>query len=83
MLISTLVLKEPEGGVMTRETAIRLIQRHERARQGRLRAKFMMEIRQQEEADEARKLNSKPLEPIEAAIRLQKVLFIAFFVNSF
>jgi len=44
----TKVLEETQ---YTKEEAIRLIQIHERARQGRLRAKFMKEIRMQEERE--------------------------------
>ena len=38
----------PEMGV---EEAVVMLQRHERARQGRLRAKLMLEIRRQENAE--------------------------------
>ena len=41
-------LQDKDEVKMSLEDAIRLIQVHERARQGRLRAKFMREIRQQE-----------------------------------
>ena len=42
---------------MTVEQAIRLIQIHERARQGRLRARFMQDIRVQDEREKRRKAN--------------------------
>ena len=59
---------------MTLEEAIRLIQVHERARQGRLRAKFMREIRQQEEREKKASLRGGPtLDPEVAAVRIQKV----------
>lgn len=59
---------------MTIEEAIRLIQIHERARQGRLRAKFMREIRQQEEREKKASLRGAPtLDPEVAAVRIQKV----------
>jgi len=59
---------------MTVEEAIRLIQIHERARQGRLRAKFMREIRQQQEKDRLAANRGPPtLDPDLAAIRIQKV----------
>ena len=59
---------------MTLEEAIRLIQIHERARQGRLRAKFMREIRKQEEREKKASLRGAPtLDPEFAAERIQKV----------
>ena len=59
---------------MTLEEAIRLIQIHERARQGRLRAKFMREIRQQQEKERLAANRGAPtLDPDLAAIRIQKV----------
>ncbi len=36
---------------MNVEDAVMMLQRHERARQGRLRAKLMLEIRRQENAE--------------------------------
>lgn len=42
-------LDEKDDIPMTLEEAVKLIQRHERARQGRMRAKFMSELRKQEE----------------------------------
>ena len=36
---------------MTIEEAVAMVQKHERARQGRLRAKLMQEIRKQEKTD--------------------------------
>ena len=59
---------------MSFEEAIRLIQVHERARQGRLRAKFMKEIRDQE-AKEKRLAQTKvpTLDHDVAATRIQKV----------
>jgi len=59
---------------MNLEEAIRLIQIHERARQGRLRAKFMREIRQQEEREKRAALRGAPtLDPEVASVRIQKV----------
>ncbi|CAH8522754.1 unnamed protein product [Heterobilharzia americana] len=58
---------------MTVEQAICLIQRHERARQGRIRAKFMKEIRRQEEAEKAKDGDKKVYTPDEAAIMFQKL----------
>uniref|UniRef100_A0A8C4TDS3 IQ motif containing with AAA domain 1 n=1 Tax=Erpetoichthys calabaricus TaxID=27687 RepID=A0A8C4TDS3_ERPCA len=60
--------------IMSLEEAIRVIQVSERARQGRLRAKFMKEIRQEEEKE--RKANVRwesSLDRDEAATRIQKV----------
>ncbi|KAF5402773.1 IQ motif containing with AAA domain 1 like [Paragonimus heterotremus] len=56
---------------MTVEQAIRLIQRHERARQGRLRARFMREIRQQEDADKNSEEGHKAQTNDEAVTLLQ------------
>lgn len=59
---------------MSVEEAIRLIQIHERARQGRLRAKFMKEIRRQEESEkEAARRGPPTLDHDVAATRIQKV----------
>lgn len=59
---------------MTKEEAIRLIQIHERARQGRLRAKFMKEIRMQEERERLAASRGAPtLDRDVAAITIQKV----------
>ena len=59
---------------MSLEDAIRMIQIHERARQGRLRAKFMREIRQQEERERMVANRGAPtLDPDIAATRIQKV----------
>ncbi|XP_044182545.1 dynein regulatory complex protein 11-like [Acropora millepora] len=59
---------------MTLDDAIRLIQVHERARQGRLRAKFMREIRQQEERERQAQLRGAPtMDPDIAATKIQKV----------
>ena len=60
--------------MMSLEEAIRLIQIHERARQGRLRAKFMREIRQQEEREKLVANRGAPtLDPDVAAMRIQKL----------
>lgn len=62
---------------MSVEEAIRLIQVHERARQGRLRAKFMREIRQQEERERLAANRGAPtLDPDIASTRIQKVLVV-------
>lgn len=59
------------------EEAIHLIQVHERARQGRLRAKFMKEIRQQEEREKMATTRGAPaVDPEVAAVRIQKVYLI-------
>ena len=59
---------------MSIEDAVRLIQIHERARQGRLRAKFMRVIRQQEERERLAANRGAPtLDPDIAATRIQKV----------
>ena len=61
---------------MSFEEAIRLVQIHERARQGRLRAKFMREIRQQEERERMAQTRGAPTLDVDvAAIRIQKVNF--------
>jgi len=59
---------------MSIDVAVRLIQTHERARQGRLRAKFMKEIRRQEESErEAARRGAPTLDHDVAATRIQKV----------
>lgn len=59
---------------MSLEQAIRVIQINERARQGRLRAKFMREIRQQEEREKHALMHGAPaVDPELAAMRIQKV----------
>ena len=68
------MIQNQEEVKMSVEEAIRLIQIHERARQGRLRAKFMREIRQQEEREKRAALRGAPtLDPEVASIRIQKV----------
>uniref|UniRef100_A0A1I8G2W5 ATPase_AAA_core domain-containing protein n=1 Tax=Macrostomum lignano TaxID=282301 RepID=A0A1I8G2W5_9PLAT len=58
---------------MTVEEAVRLIRVHERARQGRLRAKFMREIRQRELKSRMRAAREAPqISEHEAAVRIQK-----------
>ena len=67
---------------MSIEEAIRLVQIHERARQGRLRAKFMREIRLEEEREKLAATRGAPtLDPDVAATRIQKV--IAFLLKFF
>jgi len=65
---------EPEAPVMTVDQAIRLIQIHERARQGRLRAKFMQDIRAQEERERRQRENPNQTKMTkrEAVVILQK-----------
>lgn len=66
--------KDKEDIKMSLEDAIRMIQIHERARQGRLRAKFMREIRQQEEREkQAANRGAPTLDPDIAATRIQKL----------
>ena len=55
---------------MTRDEAILLLQKHERARQGRLRAKIMREIRRQEQAE---KTKGKTLSLISEAVAASKI----------
>lgn len=60
---------------LTREDAIRIIQSHERARQGRLRAKFMLDIRAQEVREKRRKQFPRPaMSEGHAACVLQKYI---------
>merc|ERR1712157_356042 len=59
---------------LTKEDAIRLIQVHERARQGRLRAKFMREIRMQEEREKMAANRGAPtMDPDVAAVHMQRM----------
>ena len=62
--------KEDKGPIMTSEDAVSLLQKHERARQGRLRAKLMREIRRQEQSDKAK---GKALASISEAIAASKI----------
>ena len=65
---------------MSLEEAIRLVQVHERARQGRLRAKFMREIRLEEEREKLAATRGAPtLDPDVAATRIQKVFSFSNF----
>ncbi|KAK4471393.1 hypothetical protein MN116_004825 [Schistosoma mekongi] len=64
---------ENEDILMTTDEAILLIQRHERARQGRIRAKFMKEIRRQEEVEKCKKEDRKRYTSSDAALILQKM----------
>ncbi|KAM7537402.1 hypothetical protein Aperf_G00000069183 [Anoplocephala perfoliata] len=58
---------------MSTAEAVLIIQRHERARQGRLRAKYMRDIRLQEEAEMNPEHQAKEiLDPHNAAIIIQK-----------
>ena len=62
---------------LTMEDAIRLIQVHERARQGRLRAKFMREIRMQEEREKMAATRGAPtMDPDVAAVHIQRVILL-------
>ena len=68
------ILQPQEEMKMSLEDAIRLIQIHERARQGRLRAKYMGENHMQEKRlAEARQRGNPTLDPDIAATRVQKV----------
>ncbi|CAH8502324.1 unnamed protein product [Schistosoma turkestanicum] len=64
---------QDESILMTVDQAVLLIQRHERARQGRIRAKFMREIRRQEEFEKGKGEDRKPYTADEAAVILQKL----------
>ncbi|XP_045693735.1 IQ and AAA domain-containing protein 1-like [Phyllostomus hastatus] len=59
---------------MTRTEAVILLQTAERARQGRIRANFLREIRRQEERDRKMKEGGRPkLSQDQAAVTIQKV----------
>ncbi|XP_048366495.1 IQ and AAA domain-containing protein 1-like [Sphaerodactylus townsendi] len=59
---------------MPREEAVRLIQMAERMRQGRLRARFMREIRRDEERErKARESGQREPDRVQAALCIQKV----------
>ncbi|XP_069790497.1 dynein regulatory complex protein 11-like isoform X2 [Narcine bancroftii] len=71
---STRVEKEIGTKTLTQEEAIQIIQIVERARQGRLRAKFMSEIRMEEERENlAKQQSASTLSPDVAATLIQKV----------
>ncbi|KAI3380450.1 hypothetical protein SNEBB_001676 [Seison nebaliae] len=65
-------MQEEAEAVMSTEDAVQLIQRHERARQGRLRAQFMRELKMQEER-ERKHGQAKKMGKNEAALMIQKV----------
>ncbi|CAG5126509.1 unnamed protein product [Candidula unifasciata] len=66
--------REKLDNYMTLEQAVKVIQIHERARQGRLRAKFMREIRQQEEREKLALMHGAPtIDPELAAMKIQKI----------
>lgn len=66
--------EKTEETKMSMEEALRIIQVHERARQGRLRAKFMREIRLQEERERMVANRGAPtMDADVAAVRIQKV----------
>ena len=56
----------PEMGV---EEAVVMLQRHERARQGRLRAKLMLEIRRQENAEKNKGMMEIMSSPIRNSVK--------------
>lgn len=57
------------------DEAIRIIQIHERARQGRLRAKLMHEIRSQEDKERNAHTKGAPtMDFNEAALKIQRVI---------
>ncbi|CAK8678578.1 unnamed protein product [Clavelina lepadiformis] len=65
---------DKEAKKMSLDEAIRLVQIHERARQGRLRAKFMREIRLEEEREKLAAQRGAPtVDPDLAAVRIQKI----------
>ena len=53
------------------EEAVVMLQRHERARQGRLRAKLMLEIRRQENAEKNKGMMEIMSSPIFKHVALQ------------
>lgn len=60
-------------GVMTMDDAIRIIQSHERARQGRLRAKQIRELRLNDQrARQRANMGESKMDKITAAIIIQK-----------
>jgi hypothetical protein len=68
------LLQRKEEIKMSFEEAIHIVQIHERARQGRLRAKFMKEIKMQELQDKNQRRTGAPtLDHDVAAVRIQKV----------
>ncbi|XP_067844026.1 dynein regulatory complex protein 11 [Heptranchias perlo] len=68
------VEKKKSIKILTLEEAIQIIQISERARQGRLRAKFMLEIRMEEEKERlAKRRVASTLDPEIAATCIQKI----------
>lgn len=58
---------------MTVEEAVGMLQKHERARQGRLRAKLMLEIRKQELSDKIKGRTSQSISEAMAASKIQSI----------
>ena len=58
---------------MSTDDALCMLQRHERARQGRLRAKLMLEIRRQEQAEKNKGKTIANITVAVAASRIQSV----------
>uniref|UniRef100_A0A7R8CEA8 Probable NADH dehydrogenase [ubiquinone] iron-sulfur protein 7, mitochondrial n=1 Tax=Lepeophtheirus salmonis TaxID=72036 RepID=A0A7R8CEA8_LEPSM len=65
--------EDEEEETMSLDEAILLIQRHERARQGRLRTQLMKEIRRQEQSDRNRSKIKSTIDSYLAAVRIQSV----------
>ncbi|XP_063234958.1 dynein regulatory complex protein 11 [Bacillus rossius redtenbacheri] len=64
--------EEVVEATLSEEEAVRLIQAHERARQGRLRSQFMKEIRLMKEKGKAEPADKKPSDGGFAALKIQK-----------
>lgn len=78
MVYILLLFQRKEEIKMSFEDAIHIVQIHERARQGRLRAKFMKEIKMQELQEKNQRRTGAPtLDPDVAAVRIQKVIVVA------
>lgn len=61
---------------MTIQEAVLIVQTMERARQGRLRAKFMRDIRQQEERERLAQQRGKPL------IHMNRYMLVTCFTSQ-
>lgn len=65
---------ETDGSVISLEDAIRILQVNERGRQGKQRARFMREIRKQEELErKLREIGQPETDPDSAAVVIQKL----------
>ena len=67
------MLLQSIGPEMSTDEAVLMLQRHERARQGRLRSKLMLEIRRQETAEKNKGKRMAEMSVANAATKIQNL----------